>query len=136
MTHSTSFSAGIVGAPVTDWRNYDTVYTERLMKMPQNNPDGYARTAPTKAAEKLHGKALIIHGTTDDNVHMQNTVQFVYELQQAGKPFEVMIYPKSRHGVTDPRLNKHLRQLMLDFTMRTVGAGAGTGAAPDAAASR
>ncbi len=121
MTHSTSFAAGIIGAPVTDWRNYDSVYTERLMKLPQNNPQGYERTAPAKAAERLHGRALILHGTIDDNVHMQNTIQFAYELQQKGKTFELMVYPKSRHGVTDMRLNKHLRQLMLDFALRTIG---------------
>jgi dipeptidyl-peptidase-4 len=58
----------------------------------------------------------------DDNVHMQNSVQFAYELQRSGKPFEMMVYPKSRHGISDGRLNSHLRQLMLDFVMRSVGA--------------
>ncbi len=121
MTHSTSWSAGIVGAPVTDWRDYDTVYTERLMKLPKNNPDGYRRTAPRFAADKLHGRMLLLHGTMDDNVHMQNSVQFAYELQKAGKPFEMMVYPKSRHGIGDGRLNSHLRQLMFDFVMRAIG---------------
>ena len=120
LTHSTSWSAGIVGAPVTDWRDYDSIYTERYMKLPQNNPDGYRRTAPRFAADRLHGRLLLIHGTTDDNVHMQNTVQFAYELQRAGKPFEIMIYPRSRHSISDPRLNLHLRQLMYDFVMRSV----------------
>jgi dipeptidyl-peptidase-4 len=122
MTHSTSWSAGIVGAPVTDWRDYDSVYTERLMKLPKNNPDGYRRTAPRFAADKLQGRMLLLHGTMDDNVHMQNSVQFAYELQRAGRPFEMMVYPKSRHGIGDGRLNSHLRQLMFDFTMRAVGA--------------
>lgn len=120
LTHSTSWSAGIVGAPVTDWRDYDTIYTERYMKMPQNNPDGYRRTAPRFAADRLQGRMLLIHGTIDDNVHLQNTVQFAYELQRAGKPFEIMIYPRSRHSVTDARLNLHLRQLMYDFVMRSI----------------
>jgi dipeptidyl-peptidase-4 len=118
LTHSTSWSAGIVGAPVTDWRDYDTVYTERLMKLPQNNPDGYRRTSPRFAAANLHGRMLLIHGTMDDNVHMQNSVQFAYELQRAGKPFEMMVYPKSRHALGDGRLNTHLRQMMFDFVMR------------------
>jgi dipeptidyl-peptidase-4 len=122
LTHSTSWSAGIVGAPVTDWRDYDTVYTERLMKLPKNNADGYRRTAPRFAADKLHGRMLLLHGTIDDNVHMQNSTQFAYELQKAGKPFEMMVYPKSRHGIGDGRLNSHLRQLMFDFVMRAVGA--------------
>ena len=122
MTHSTSWSAGIVGAPVTDWRDYDSIYTERLMKLPKNNPDGYRRTAPRFTADKLQGRLLLLHGTMDDNVHMQNSVQFAYELQRAGKPFEMMVYPKSRHGISDGRLNSHLRQLMFDFTMRAVEA--------------
>jgi dipeptidyl-peptidase-4 len=120
LTHSTSWSGGIVGAPVTDWRDYDTVYTERYMKTPQHNPDGYRDTAPRFAAAKLHGRMLLLHGTTDDNVHLQNSVQFAYELQRAGKPFEMMFYPRSRHAFSDPRLNTHLRQTMFDFVMRTV----------------
>ena len=129
LTHSSSWSAGIVGAPVTDWRNYDTVYTERLMKLPSRNEDGYRRTAPRFAAGNLRARMLLIHGTTDDNVHMQNSIQFAYELQKAGRPFEMMVYPKSRHGLTDPLLNTHLRQLMLDFTLRTVGDGPSSGQA-------
>ena len=124
LTHSTSWAAGIAGGAVTDWRNYDTVYTERYMKTPQNNPEGYSKTAPRFAAANLHGRILLIHGSIDDNVHLQNSEQFVYELQRAGKSFEMMIYPRQRHGVADPRLNKHLHQLMFDFLMRTVGGGA------------
>jgi dipeptidyl-peptidase-4 len=126
LTHSTSWSAGVVGAPVSDWRDYDSIYTERLMKLPKNNPDGYRRTAPRFAAATLHGRMLLIHGTMDDNVHMQNSVQFAYELQKAGKPFEMMVYAKQRHGFTDPLLIKHLQQLTFDFVMRNVGAGAAT----------
>ena len=132
MTHSTSWSAGIVGAPVTDWRDYDSVYTERLMKLPQNNPDGYRRTAPRFAADKLHGRVLLLHGTMDDNVHMQNSVQFAYELQKAGMPFEMMMYPRSRHAVADGRLNTHLRQMMFDFVMRAVAPGAPAASVPGA----
>jgi dipeptidyl-peptidase-4 len=130
LTHSASWAAGIAGGSVTDWRNYDTVYTERFMKTPQNNADGYRRTAPRFAADKLSGKLLLVHGGIDDNVHPQNTMQFAYELQRANKPFELMMYPKSRHGVTDARLNKHLRQLMFDFLMRTVGRSTATTTAP------
>ena len=120
LTHSTSFAMGIAGGSVTDWRDYDSIYTERYMLMPQNNPDGYARTAPRAAAKNLHGQLFLIHGTMDDNVHMQNTLQFAYDLQKAGKPFELMLYPKSRHGVSDPQLVKHMRERMLDFTLRTL----------------
>jgi dipeptidyl-peptidase-4 len=120
LTHSTRWSAGIAGAPVTDWRNYDTVYTERYMRTPQHNADGYRRTAPRFAAAGLNGRFLLIHGGIDDNVHRQNSEQLAYELQRAGRPFEMMIYPRSRHGVTDARLNLHLRRLMFDFIMETV----------------
>jgi dipeptidyl-peptidase-4 len=120
LTHSTSWSAGIAGGPVTDWRDYDTIYTERYMKLPSNNAEGYRRTAPRFAAEQLHGRLLLLHGTMDDNVHVQNTLQFAYELERAGKPFEMMLYPRSRHGITDPLLNLHLRRLMFDFVMRAV----------------
>lgn len=125
LTHSRRWSAGIAGAPVTDWRDYDTVYTERYMRTPQNNPDGYLDTAPRLAAERLQGRLLLIHGMLDDNVHLQNTVQFAYELQRAGKPFEMMLYPRSHHSITDPRLNRHVRQVMLDFAIRAGGVGGG-----------
>src|SRR5437867_67712 len=118
LTHSKSFKIGIAGGSVTDWRLYDTIYTERYMATPQNNPEGYKKSSPLFAAADLSGKILLIHGMIDDNVHMQNTIQFAYELQRAGKPFELMLYPKSRHGVTDPALVKHLRSTMLDFVLR------------------
>jgi len=115
LTHSQSFKLGISGGTVADWRNYDSIYTERYMLTPQNNFEGYKRSSPVTAAKDLHGKLLLIHGAIDDNVHMANTVQFVYELQKAGKQFQLMVYPKSRHGVTDPLLVKHMRQMMTDY---------------------
>jgi len=120
LTHSQSFKIGIAGGTVADWRDYDSIYTERYMQTPQNNPEGYRKSSPTNAAKNLHGKLLLIHGSIDDNVHMQNTMQFVYELQKAGKQFQLMLYPKSRHGVTDPLLLKHMRQMMLDFIMENL----------------
>ncbi len=120
LTHSKSFKIGIAGGSVTDWRDYDSIYTERYMGTPQNNPEGYKKSSPVHAAKDLHGKLLLIHGAIDDNVHMQNTIQFVYELQKAGKQFELMLYPKSRHGVTDPPLLKHMRQMMTDFIVKNL----------------
>jgi dipeptidyl-peptidase-4 len=117
LTHSTSFAMGIGGGNVTDWSLYDSIYTERYMLMPQNNPEGYEKTSVLKAAKNLHGQLLLIHGVIDDNVHMQNTMALAYELQKAGKQFRLMTYERSRHGITDPDLNKHLRQMMLDFTL-------------------
>ena len=120
LTNSKSYKIGIAGAPVTDWRNYDTIYTERLMQTPQNNPEGYRKSAPLHKAKDLSGKLLLIHGAIDDNVHIANTIQFVYELQKAGKQFELMVYPKSRHGVTDPVLVKHLRTMMAEFIVENL----------------
>ena len=115
LTHSDLFSMGIAGGTVTDWRDYDTIYTERYMRTPQNNPEGYRLSSPRFNAADLHGELLLIHGTMDDNVHLQNTLQFAYELQKAGKQFDLMLYPRSRHGITDPELNMHLRHKMLNF---------------------
>jgi dipeptidyl-peptidase-4 len=120
LTHSTSFAMGIGGGNVTDWRLYDSIYTERFMLMPQNNPEGYAKSSALAAAKNLHGRILLIHGAIDENVHAQNTLKFAYELQKAAKQFELMLYGKSRHGLTDPDLVKHMHQLMFDFTVRTL----------------
>jgi dipeptidyl-peptidase-4 len=120
LTHSRSFKIGISGAPVTDWHLYDTIYTERYMGTPQNNPEGYEKSSVVKAAKNLSGKLLLLHGAIDDNVHIQNSIQFIYELQKAGKQFELMIYPKSRHGVTDPRLQRQMRELMLNFILKNL----------------
>ena len=117
LTHSQSFKMGISGGTVSDWRNYDSIYTERYMQTPQNNLEGYKKSSPVHFARDLHGKLLLIHGAIDDNVHVANTVQFVYELQKAGKQIQLMLYPKSRHGVTDPLLVKHMRQMMTDYIL-------------------
>jgi dipeptidyl-peptidase-4 len=117
LTHSKSFAMGIAEGAVTDWRNYDTIYTERYMGLPQDNAEGYRRSSPRFSAANLTGQLLLIHSTLDDNVHPQNAMQFAYELQRAGKPFRMMMYPKSAHGVSDPPLETHLRNMMLDFTM-------------------
>ena len=100
LTHSDKFAVGIAGAGVHDWRLYDTIYTERYMSTPQLNPEGYDATSVIKAADNLDGHLVILHGARDDNVHLQNTMQLIYALQQAGKDdFELMLYPRSRHGV-------------------------------------
>ncbi len=120
LTHSTRFAAGVIGAPVTDWRLYDTIYTERYMGTPAHNPEGYDRTAVVRAAGQRRGLALIVHGMTDDNGHLQNTTQLIHALQRQGTAFELMLYPASRHGITDPALSRHYRQLTYDFLMRAL----------------
>jgi dipeptidyl-peptidase-4 len=120
LTHSTSFIMGIAGGTVSDWRNYDTIYTERFLQTPQKNPEGYRASSPRFFADRLHGRLLLLHGTIDDNVHVQNTLQFAYELQRAGKPFELMLYPRSRHAVTDPQLVYHMRKMMFAFILENL----------------
>lgn len=117
LTHSTAFKVGIAGGTVSDWRLYDSIYTERYMMTPQSNPEGYRITSVVGAAKNLSGKLILIHGAIDDNVHMQNTIQLAYELQKAGKQFELMLYPKNRHGVTDPTQSRHMRELMTEFIL-------------------
>jgi dipeptidyl-peptidase-4 len=116
MTHCEKFAAGIAGAPVTDWRNYDAFYTERYMDTPQENPEGYDRSSVLAAAEDLHGRLLLVHGGKDDNVHVQNTLQLARKLQEADIPFEMMIYPTNRHGI----YGDHYNRLRLDFIRRTL----------------
>jgi dipeptidyl aminopeptidase/acylaminoacyl peptidase len=115
LTHSTKFAAGIAGAPVTDWRNYDSIYTERYMGTPQDNPQGYDASSVVKAAKNLHGRLLLLHGEMDDNVHVQNTLQLIDELQKADKDFEVMIYPRARHG-----LGPGSQRQIIQFIVRTM----------------
>jgi dipeptidyl-peptidase 4 len=113
LTHSTMFKCGIAGAPVTDWRNYDTVYTERYMRTPQNNPTGYDISCVWNAAEKMSGRLLIAHGIMDENVHYANTAQFMRELQRHKKMFDLMLFPKDRHGFLEG--GKHWRELQRQF---------------------
>jgi dipeptidyl aminopeptidase/acylaminoacyl peptidase len=117
LTHSKTFSAGIASGPVTDWKLYDTIYTERYMLTPTENADGYAKSSCVAAAKNLHGKLLIVHGMMDDNVHMQNSVQLADALQRAGKEFELMLYPQARHGIG----GQHYLKLQLEFIRRTMG---------------
>ncbi len=92
------FTHGIANYSVTDWSLYDTHYTERFMGTPQNNAEGYKTTSPITYADRLKGTLRIVHGTMDDNVHMQNTIQFIDKLQDLNKHFEFMLYPGERHG--------------------------------------
>lgn len=94
-----SFTHGVSGAPVTDWALYDTVYTERYMDRPQDNPEGYKQGSVLTFAKQIKGKLRLIHGTIDDNVHFQNSLQLVRILTDADIPFEFMAYPGSRHGI-------------------------------------
>ena len=120
MTRSKEFKAGISGAPVTDWRFYDSKWAEALTGMPAENPEGYDRASLVKRAGELHGRLLLVHGTYDDNVHPQNTQAFAEALIQSGKLFEQMIYPMRKHGVTDRAGTLHLQRTMIDFWKRNL----------------
>jgi dipeptidyl-peptidase-4 len=109
------FSFGIAVAPVTNWRFYDTIYTERFMRTPEENPEGYDLNSPLNYADQLDGKFLIIHGSGDDNVHVQNTMRMVDALIQADKQFEWMIYPDKNHGIFGGNTRNHLYTKMTNF---------------------
>lgn len=120
MTHSKSFKMGIAGGTVSDWSLYDSIYTERFMLTPQNNRDGYERTSVLRAAKDLHGRLLLIHGMMDNNVHMQNTTKLVFELQKAGKQFDLMLYPTQRHGISNPQQVHHWYSMMTDYVVKNL----------------
>ena len=94
------FKAGIAVAPVTNWRFYDTVYTERFMRTPRENPDGYDNNSPLSHPEEIKGHLLLIHGSADDNVHVQNSMEFSEALVQAGVQFDMAIYTNRNHRIT------------------------------------
>jgi dipeptidyl-peptidase-4 len=100
------FNYGVSNAAVTDWQFYDTHYTERFMDTPQDNPDGYKNTSVMAYADKYKGLLRIVHGTSDDNVHMQNSLTLIDKLQNLGKHFELMVYPGERHGIGGNNMRK------------------------------
>jgi len=110
-----TFKMAIAVAPVTSWRFYDTVYTERYMQTPQENASGYDNNSPMSHVDKLKGKFLLIHGSADDNVHVQNTMRMVEALIQADKQFEWMVYPDKNHGIYGGNTRLHLYKKMTNF---------------------
>jgi len=115
LTRSKEFKAGIAVAPGTDWRFYDTKFTEAYMKLPDENPEGYEHTSLLSRAKDLHGRLLLVFGTGDDNVHPQNSWAFVEQLVKAGVPFDLMAYPMRKHGIEDRPARIHLFNKMLEF---------------------
>lgn len=114
------FKAGIAVAPVTNWRYYDSIYTERFMRTPQENPAGYDDNSPTTYANLLKGKYLLIHGTADDNVHFQNSMEFSEALIQNKKQFEFMAYPDKNHGIYGGQTRPQLYQKMTNFLLENL----------------
>jgi len=114
LTHSDRFKAGISVAPVTNWRDYDSIYTERYMGLLKDNARGYDDSI-VSAARSLHGSLLLVHGTSDDNVHFQNTIQMSDALIKAGKQFRLMVYPNKTHGITGTGTRTQLFHMMEEF---------------------
>jgi dipeptidyl-peptidase-4 len=108
------FKAGVSVAPVTDWRDYDSIYTERYMGLPVDNEDGYHKSSPVNFAADLHGSLIEVHGTSDDNVHMQNTIQMANAFIVAGKQFRLMLYPRKTHGISGKAQRSHLFHMIQD----------------------
>ncbi|ALW84878.1 peptidase S9 [Hymenobacter sedentarius] len=114
------FKMGIAVAPVTNWRYYDTVYTERYLKTPQENPAGYDENSPVQFAQNLKGKFLLVHGTGDDNVHFQNSIAFVDALIKANKDYQTLYYPNRNHGIAGGNTRLHLYRQMTNFVLQNL----------------
>lgn len=114
------FSTALAVAPVTSWRYYDTIYTERYLSTPQLNPEGYDANSPTSYADRLKGKFLIIHGTGDDNVHFQNSIALVDALIAQGKQFQSFYYPDRTHGIYEHGARPHLFEMMTNFILNNL----------------
>ncbi|MCB0409508.1 MAG: S9 family peptidase [Flavobacteriales bacterium] len=114
------FKTAIAVAPVTNWRFYDNIYTERYMQTPQENPDGYDENSPINHVEKLKGNYLLIHGMADDNVHYQNTAEMTNALINANKQFTQFSYPNKNHGIYGGNTRLHLYQMMTDYLLRNL----------------
>ncbi len=115
------FKAGIAVAPVSDFRLYDTIWTERYMGLPQDNAAGYDSASVLSYTDKYKGGLLVVHGLSDDNVHAQNTMQFIEKLQAAAKPFQVMVYPGKNHSmIGGPSVYLHLYKMMTEFILKNL----------------
>lgn len=110
-----TFKVGIAVAPPTDWRFYDTVYTERFMRTPQENFEGYNATSPLLRAKELKGKLLLIHGTADDNVHFMQSLEYAEALVQAGIQFDMHVYKDRNHGISGGNTSYHLYTKMSNY---------------------
>ena len=111
------FKMGIAVAPVTTWRFYDSIYTERFLQTPQDNAKGYDENSPINYADRLKGSYLLIHGTGDDNVHFQHSVKMQEALIKAGKQFRSFYYPDKNHGIYGGNTRFHLYKMMTDFIL-------------------
>jgi dipeptidyl-peptidase-4 len=111
---------GIAVAPVTNWRYYDTIYTERFMRTPQENTTGYDENSPMQYTDNLKGKLLLIHGMADDNVHFQNSAMLINKLVETNKQFDMQFYPNKNHGIYGGNTTFHLYKRMTDYIINNL----------------
>jgi len=114
------FKTGIAVAPVTNWKYYDNIYTERFMRTPTENKEGYENNSPINFVNQLKGKYLLIHGSGDDNVHYQNSMEMINSLVKENKQFDMFIYPNKNHSIYGGNTRNHLFNLMLNFTLENL----------------
>jgi dipeptidyl-peptidase-4 len=118
LTHNDRFRAGVAVAPVTDWQNYDSIYTERYLGLPLANADVYRDDSVVNSAANLKGRLLLIQGTGDDNVHLENTIQFIQKLIDADLPYDLQLYPRKTHGIDGAEATTHLFSRVLEHFQR------------------
>jgi dipeptidyl-peptidase-4 len=107
----------IAVAPVTNWRYYDNIYTERFLRTPKENPSGYDDNSPINFVKNIRGSYLLVHGTGDDNVHWQNTAEMINSMIKAGVRYDSELYPNRNHGIGDRAASYHLYRRMTEFVM-------------------
>jgi dipeptidyl-peptidase-4 len=130
LSHSDRFLAGVSGAPVTDWRNYDSIYTERYMGLPSDDKENYTLDSDLNSAAHLKGHILILHGTGDDNVHLENTIQYIEKLIETGIPYDYNVFPRKTHSVSGTKDQTELFSKVLEYFERCVMHASATGTAP------
>ena len=114
------FKAGVAVAAPTDWRFYDTIYTERFMRTPKENAEGSKESSAFTRADKLHGNLLLVHGMADDNVHFQNCAEYAEQLVQLGKQFDMQVYTNRNHGIYGGNTRQHLYTRLTNFFLNNL----------------
>ena len=114
------FKMAIAVAPVTNWRYYDNIYTERFMRTPAENEAGFDGNSPINFVDKMKGKFFLIHGSADDNVHYQNSMEMINALVKANKQFDLFIYPDRNHGIYGGNTRNHLFTMMFDYVLKNL----------------
>jgi dipeptidyl-peptidase-4 len=122
MTHSDRFRAGVAWAPVTDWEDYDSIYTERYLGTPASDADAYREDSVDNSAPNLKGHLLLVQGTGDDNVHFENSIQFIQQLIDADIPYDLQLYPRKTHGISGIEARNHLfHRILAHFELYLMG---------------